>query len=183
MLSRRNPNASHGLIRFPTHLRDTGEGGVSVFAVWPYVDNAVCAVDVAFYPEGLILDPWFEEETQARLRELLAHAKPDVKAVPTLEYSEFEGGRIVAGWRNAEMSPEVSLGVQYAEALLNGRTPCMPVAGAIYLGSSGGSWYDDDADNYWCASREDLSEAGSELIQALDQLYGVEGRLMTVLDT
>lgn len=182
MLDRRNPEATHGVIEFPTNLRSTGEGGVSVFAVWPVVDNAVCAVDVVFYPMGTILDPWFDDAAQAKLREVLENSTGS-SSVPELAEDPLSDNRIRVSSRVVYMSPEVARGVQCAEELLLGQGPCVPVSGAVYLGSSGGSWYDDEADEYWCADKADLTEKGRTLIQALEELYGGPCRLMTVLDT
>jgi hypothetical protein len=35
MMDRRNGAANTGCVRWPTHLRNSGEGGMSVYALWP----------------------------------------------------------------------------------------------------------------------------------------------------
>jgi len=143
-LSRRNRLASHGLVRFPVDDEDwknSGEGGMSVFAVWKTVPDAVCAFDVAFFGIGNLVSEWATRE-------------------------EHENG-----W-NADTMESVC-----------GHRHYITVASAVYLGSSGGSWWNDREGRYWEASRDDLTVKGLELLKTLEALHGDRALLLTVLDT
>ena len=53
---------------------------------------------------------------------------------------------------------------------------------AVLLGTSGGSWVDAAGDP-WACKRQDLSEAGEELVAGLEKLYGLPVELLTFIDT
>lgn len=52
----------------------------------------------------------------------------------------------------------------------------------VFLGSTGGSFYDDRAGAYFTASRNSLTDAGLAVISALEAVYG-PATYLTYLDT
>lgn len=54
----------------------------------------------------------------------------------------------------------------------------------VTLGTSGGSWYDEDNEKLWNCTPSDLSEEGRALVNSLSKLYGNRTvYLLTYLDT
>lgn len=63
----------------------------------------------------------------------------------------------------------------------------MPLLASLTLGTTGGSWYQQDADStrnpYWLCRVEDLTDEGRELVRLLRRLYTRPVWLLTWLDT
>lgn len=59
----------------------------------------------------------------------------------------------------------------------------VPLLAAICLGSSGGSWYNNETDEYWQCSEKDLTDEGKEFVRMLEKLYNRKGKFVTFLDT
>ena len=136
-MSRRNPASNTGYINWPIYLKNTGEGGMFVYAVVPALESfqMCCGVASCCLVMGEVL---VEEE-----KEFFPHA--------SLEEFRFENFLSV------------------------------PLLAAVCLGSSGGSFW--DGEEYWHCTMSDLTDAGSQLVGMLRELYGVEPELLTFLDT
>lgn len=63
------------------------------------------------------------------------------------------------------------------------RIPALPVAGYVYLGSTGASLFNDYAAEYFRAERGDLTPAGLAFLAPLEDLYGQQAAFVTFLDT
>lgn len=53
----------------------------------------------------------------------------------------------------------------------------------VTLGTTGASWFDTAAGEYWAASVDDLTEEGRKVVEGLKALYGLDVELLTFLDT
>ncbi len=64
-----------------------------------------------------------------------------------------------------------------------GRVTDVPLLGALLLGTSGGSWWSDEREEFWEATEQDLTTHGRVVVEALNHIYGRPAILFTVLDT
>lgn len=207
MTDRRNPLASHGFVNFPNEnprFRDTGEGGCAVFAVWEkdHPDFACCN-DALLTIAGSFVGDWFDEETSKAEERAAESAMRMVKVhtgVPVLtprhpediEYlKELRAKGISASGPlryifNSEAHPDipedVRAGIEYVRGTFHSNG-YVSVAGIIYLGSSGGSWWDDHKDEHWQPTLEDLTDEGRQFVELASKLYGTQPRLILMWDT
>ena len=166
-----DPGANSGCINWPTHLRDSGEGGMWVHALVlagkdrsaRHGDTFVNCCEV----EGTI-------------------------ALPQANVCSSDN-------RGLYMAPEVEYG--HDDYDMQVMTSGPTVLAALCLGTSGGSWsylgdevrgeygeYEADMrrrgdDVYWQCREEDLTPDGVALVESLRKLYGRDVELVTYLDT
>lgn len=152
-MPRFDPNSHSGFIAWPKHLKNTGEGGMFVYAVVPpteaFSDDKFihCSgVDSVYleYPGRLL-----EEDSENRVLERAWF--PDI----TLSY-EYQN----------------RLTIPLLAAVCLGST-----GGAWYDEAAGGSG------RYWICTLDDLTVRGISLMANLRDLYGREAQLLTFLDT
>lgn len=194
-MRRKDPDSIHGLVRFPgpPEYRNTGEGGMVVFTVWRRLENAVCCQDLGIFLCGPVLNRWFEEQVvkrrNERLKSALERARryrphiPVVEPVPeevrALTGEEYQVAYVPAP---LELPAEMLAGIDASHDAYYG-SDLVAVQGVVYLGSTGGTWWHEERGEYWCATRADLTAEGHKLVGVLDNLYGAEAELITVIDT
>jgi hypothetical protein len=153
-MHRRDGSANLGAINWPTHLANSGEGGLYVYAVVGAIDPDsadsfdACVVSHPVLPLDTLLDP------DPAAGDLDAAGKQrwplEEKWFPTSEF----------------------------EAKLWSRD----LYAAVLLGSSGGSWVTTEGD-HWICRHTDLRPEGVKLVAGLEELYGQPVALLTFLDT
>jgi hypothetical protein len=142
-----------------TGWRDSGEGGLFVYAVWP-LPATECHVDAM---------------------PLLGHGDVLVGAAGPLRtaflpyYSPEAGGcirvRPVFGYDEEEDAEDLSTSLRLA------------VTGTVvFLGSTGSSYFHDGGGDYFTATGSTLTEAGAAFVASLTALFG-EPTFVTYLDT
>lgn len=150
------------LITFPhlgQGLRSSSEGGTFVVAAWRATGGfARCTVDV--HPE-LTHGDCLVTGGAAR-RAVFGDRAPSREPFPHDPTPDE-----VAAWECRQREAERS----------------DPLWAAVHLGSTGTPLYDEALDRYWFATRRDLTDAGRVVVNTLDAVYGVEGVLLTWLDT
>ncbi len=167
-MNRRSGKANTGYIRWPTHLRNSGEGGMWVYAVVP-VDNrrepfVECCVEYPTLPApNVFLDP-LPPSFQAEMKAVRSR-RPQPRGLMSKSFWPIE------------------------------RHDSRDLLATVLLGTSGGSWSNlHPCSNpkckhqkglpYWICSESDLTPEGKRLVALLSKLYG--GRkvhLLTFLDT
>lgn len=134
--------------------RDNSEGGLMVYAVWPY----------------------YAQEAESCLNEAF------------LDFGEvFVGadGPLEAQIKRDEiaMSQEANNRADYTEEPNYKQL----FSSVVLIGSTGQSLHKENSfvagNQYFSASRDDLSESGEALISSLEALYGSKATLVTFLDT
>lgn len=169
-MRRRNGAASTGCIQWPVHLANTREGGMWVYAVvveesrstkhkfrWdPFVQ---CVIDnpTLPYPDAF-LDPH----------------PPSLRATKDAVLS---GRQQPVGRLTAYLWPRK--GDSAVEILVASRL----LLACVLLGTSGGSWFDEQKGQNWICQESDLTREGKMIVRSLSRLYQREVRLLTFLDT
>lgn len=160
-------NEGTGYVIWPTDCRDTGEGGLWVYAVvladrvvdfvachGPDTTVALPLPDVVLSDDDQVYPPeeknWWHRPEPENLTDPAA-LKDFVMRVEMWVYRRVTHGSSVLA--------------------------------AVCLGSSGGSWWNEDMGEYWRCTPETLTDEGRALLNSLAKLYGAEPSLITYLDT
>lgn len=156
--------ANSGVVEWPTHLVNSGEGGTWVFA-------HVLAEDV---PDSFVhcIGP----RTTVGLPVADPSKRFTVLALPVADLIAHDPGGV------------------YAETLddpekWGGHTWCFgggSVLASVCLGTSGGTWWYGDypsSGTMWGCERHNLTSEGLALIESLERLYSTRVHLVTYIDT
>lgn len=162
---------STGWINWPTHLNDTGEGGMWVYAFWVSdLDSRTIVVNEnepaekiailrdsfvkCFGPQTTLALPWQNFVVSSNERQIY---------VPSEDFPDPKEDRDAFNMAIADAG--------------------VPVLAAVCLGTSVHSWTDYEGNDYWSCTEEDLTKPGHMLVASLNRLYGREAILITYLDT
>ena len=156
---RRNPNSQSGVINWPTHLENTGEGGMFVYAIVPYIEafQKCCGVSCGLIKSECLMDP----DPNAG----------DIDPVTQKQFWPLED-KIFPRINDNDDSP------RDIEKYIS----CDLLA-AICLGSCGGSFWDKEKEKYWTCTTDDLTAEGKRLVDMLKSMYGDHVQFLTFLDT
>jgi len=152
-MKRRDATAQTGYVKWPIHLKNTNEGGMFVYAVIPYVEDFEMCAGV---PSVCLL-----------MSESLVEEDPEA------------GDLSEVGWPlQNEWFPRAEMDGCGCDQFLS-----VPLLAAVCLGSSGGSFFDDEHNQHWFCKMGDLTWEGINLVTRLENLYGTSAKLLTWLDT
>lgn len=152
----------HGYIRWPVPgdtFMDTGEGGLSVYAVWLSAETEVCLPGAVAWITGDVVF-WHEEDRLMTPVEGLPKDLWPTRSNTRIAFSE---------------TPDI-----YEDT-----AGCQ---GFLYLGSTRLALAHRDSDGeyggvYFQATMDDLTDEGRRLLSQLSKHYGAEPELLTFLDT
>jgi hypothetical protein len=158
------------LVKFPgwgsDRCRDSGEGGLFVMLFIPepeswshgcHVDVVIEATrpDVMVYPrETALWQPYDHDKSMTEYQ--------------VYDVLKEHGKRGMLGWVASARSAEDT---------------SVPMLVAMHLGSTPGSFWDEQYSEYWRATPEDLTPEGRVLFNSLEAAYGIHPILATFLDT
>ena len=152
-MKRRDATAQTGYVKWPIHLTNSCEGGMFVYAVVPYIKDFGMCAGV---PSACLM-----------MEESLVEEDPEA------------GDLSEVGWPlQNEWFPHADM-----DGWGCGQFDSIPLLAAVCLGSSGGSFFDDERNQYWFCKMEDLTQEGVNLVARLENLYGTSAKLLTWLDT
>lgn len=178
---RRDPASQSGVVNWPVHLENTCEGGMFVTVVflgddWSQEERPFekcCGVGSVrlHYSESLIGDghpgreDYDRDERGNRIEQTERLIFPDF-------YNETE---------RAETDDPLEIeGLVYREVQRYFSTHLLA---AVCLGSSGGSFWNDEKGCYWRCTKDDLTNEGKVLLDILEKTYGRQPYILTFLDT
>lgn len=145
--------------------RDTGEGGMWVYAHWPVEAAAVEPRAIDEVPTDITVDPFIRCHGPEAT---IALPLPDAVASPN-------GAEIYdSSWFDARPTEPADM----LRAIYGASTP---VLASVCLGTSGTAYADDNG--YFHAGMDDITDRGWVAIIALNRLYGRQPVIITYLDT